>query len=427
MATGNARWMLSQEARAMLNRLDRVHSLMLAETMVPAAAPSAAALLAIDGFLASGRRALRSRIRRYLAWLASDAGRATRIEDAHRNFTFLRLRFNAVLTQFDIFSEAMSQRSEARTGVWLAALDFAARDALTLPGWPEPPPVLCYLARDMGGAIRRARTRLPGGGRNPVAIVRLPRERMLGSGIASSLVHEIGHQAAGLFDLLPPLRATLAPHARDSAVESRIWQSWRRWISEIFSDFWAVARVGATSTLGLMTLVSLPRAFVFRANVDDPHPTPWIRVKVSCAMGDALYPHPQWQALARLWESYYPMTDLPFEQRGWLRVLEASIPRFLGRLLEHRAESLGRVRLGDALRQADRHPSHLSELCRRWRRAPELVKHASPCLVFAVLGQGRLDGTVTPEEEGNVLAGLLDHWAITATTTRAATEMRRAI
>ncbi len=47
-----------------------------------------------------------------------------------------------------------------------------------------------------GAAIRRARTRLPGGGDNPVAIIRVPRERMVGSGIASSLVHEVGHQAA---------------------------------------------------------------------------------------------------------------------------------------------------------------------------------------------------------------------------------------
>ena len=66
--------------------------------------------------------------------------------------------------------------------------------------------MVCYLARGPGAAIRRARTRLPGGGQNPVAIVRVPRERMVGHGIASSLVHEVGHQAAALLELVESLR-----------------------------------------------------------------------------------------------------------------------------------------------------------------------------------------------------------------------------
>ena len=52
-----------------------------------------------------------------------------------------------------------------------------------------------------------------------------------------------------------------------------------------------------------MGVVSLPRPFVFRPNTDDPHPTPWVRVKLSCAIGEKLFPHPQWARLAALWES----------------------------------------------------------------------------------------------------------------------------
>src|SRR6185369_4155817 len=119
-----------------------------------------------------------------------------------RKFTLLRLRFNAVVTQFDMFSNAITQRSENEFGVWLAGLDLVAADALALPPFFEAPPVLCYLDRGIGAAIRRARTRLPGGGNNPVALVRIPRDRMIGSNIASSLVHEVGHQAAALLDLV---------------------------------------------------------------------------------------------------------------------------------------------------------------------------------------------------------------------------------
>ena len=42
-----------------------------------------------------------------------------------------------------------------------------------------------------------------------MAIVKVPRERMVGSGIASSLMHEVGHQAAALLGLVESLRPIL--------------------------------------------------------------------------------------------------------------------------------------------------------------------------------------------------------------------------
>ena len=102
----------------------------------------------------------------------------------------LRLRFQGVLTHFDMFENVVAQRSDAQTGVWLSGMDNIAADALRLRGgYFDPPPIVCYLDRGMGASIRRARTRLPGGGRAPVAIVKIPRERLVGSGITSSLFH----------------------------------------------------------------------------------------------------------------------------------------------------------------------------------------------------------------------------------------------
>jgi hypothetical protein len=410
-----AAWMLSQETRALLSRLDRLRSMVLQETMVPAAGFARPALLAIERFLIEGRRALRTQVNRYLRWLDSAAGDGASVVEAHRRFTFLKLRFNAVLTQLDVFAEAMSQRSEVDTGVFLAGLDAAARDALRAPGLYEAPPVVCYLARDAGGAIRRARTRLPGGGENPVALIRLPRERMVGTGVASSLVHEVGHQCAVLLELLPSLRAALRRHtATNNALERAVWLLWGRWISEIFADCWAVARVGIASTLGLIGLCSLPRAFVFRVNTADPHPTPWIRVKLSCAIGDALYPHPQWARLAGLWESFYPLDQLPAARGELLGALEIEIPRFVARLLAHRAPALGGRALGEVLPAPDRTPARLALLAGPARTAAALAG-AAPTVAFAAVAQARLDGRMTPEEESRVTAELLRRWAVETT------------
>lgn len=411
-----AAWMLAQEARALLTRLARVKPFALHEAMLPAAGLLPSAQTAIERYLAHGRRELQGLVHSYLEWLQEPAGRKASPADAQRRFTFLRLKFNTVLTQFDLFNNVLTQRSENETGVWLSGLDVVSADALALPGdYYEAPPVICYLDRGAGAAIRRARTRLPGGGDNPVAIIRVPRERMIGSGIASSLVHEVGHQAAALMDLINSLRPVLQGLQRGSGATTDAWTFWERWISEIIADFWSIARVGVGSTLGLMGVVSLPRAFVFRLSLDDPHPTPWLRVKLSCAIGQALYPHPQWDRLARLWESYYPLSGLDSERQRLFARLQESLPGFVAVLINHRPRALRGRSLTEVLEVRNRQPTRLTALYRSWQRAPGQMYSTAPSLVFAVLGQARSDGKLSPEDESTVVGKLLTHWALRST------------
>ncbi len=415
-----AAWsLLSGEARALLTRLARVRSLALQETTVAAAAFSTAAQRAIEGYLARGRRALRDEVHGYLGWLDRE-GRGAPAAEAQRRYCLLRLKFNVVLSQFDMFSEALSQRSEHDNGIWLAGLDVAARDGLELRGWFEAPPVICYLARGRGGAIRRARTRLPGGGDNPVAIIRIPRERMIGSGIASSLFHEVGHQGSALLGLVESIRPVLRGMARRRDAERTAWRLWDRWISEIIADLWAIARVGVASTTGLMSLVSLPAPFVFRPGLDDPHPMPWIRVQLSCALGDALYPHPQWERLAQLWARLYPLGDLDGERRRMIDLLLASLPGLVTVLVHHRPRALGGRSLGEVMATAEHQPLRLAADFQRWRRSPRAMLDAPPSRAFAIIGQARVDDAITPEDESQVLAGLLKHWALRRTLDGAA-------
>jgi len=415
-ANAVARWVLEQEARALLTRLGRVRPFALQETMLPAAALSPGAQIAIERFLIGNRYRLRQDVLEYTRWLRATRG-STSPAEMQRRFTIVRLRFNDALTQFDVFSELITQRSEHDTGVWLAGLDVLATDALSLPGgYFEQPQVVCYLARGPGAAIRRARTRLPGGGQNPVAIIRVPRERMVGHGIASSLVHEVGHQVASLLQLVDSVRPSL--HAQQSAAtpgERAAWGFWERWITEIVADFWSIAKIGIGSTFGLIGVVSLPSWFVFRANADDPHPMPWIRVKLSCAIGDALYPHPQWRELAALWESLYPRSKLDAEQQQQLAVLEATLPHFVALLVDHRPQSLDGRSLREVMPLAEREPHRLTGLWQSCRHGHRRLRDLAPSLAFAVLGQARAVGDLSPETESRAVESLLTYWALRST------------
>jgi hypothetical protein len=401
------------EARALLTRAARIKPFALTETMVLAATFPVEAQAAVERYLTVGRHAIRDEVGGFIRWLRGADGRAATPEEAHRRFVFIRLRFNVVLSQFDLFSEVMTQRSEHEVGVFLAGLDCAARDALDVPGMPyQLPPLVCYLQRGQGAAIRRARTRLPGGGENPIAIIKVPRERMVGTGIASSLVHEVGHQGAALLQLVESIRPALQRRAAADPARADLWRIWERWCSEMIADLWSVARVGIAAPVGLMGVVALPRAFVFRREMDEPHPIPWLRVLLSCAMGSALYPHRQWDRAVNTWVTFYPPTDLNASYRTLLMRLRQCIPDVVAALAGHRPESLGGRTVGEALATADRQPRTLAALYTTWEHEPLLARKAPPSLVFAALAQAKVDGRLSPERESRILAHLLTTWAL---------------
>ena len=140
---------------------------------------------------------------------------------------------------------------------------------------------------------------------------------MIGSGIASSLVHEVGHQAAALLDLVDSLRPELQARQQQGGPEQVAWQMCGT--LDFGNRGGLLGRCPGRRDLdtGLMAVVSLPRAFVFRVNVDDPHPFPWARVKLSCALGRALFRDPQWGRLSRLWDSFYPTAGLDDARRDY--------------------------------------------------------------------------------------------------------------
>src|SRR5690242_12020197 len=121
--------LIAQEARALLTRLARVKPYALNMPMVPAATVSPRAQSAIEQLIVTERRNLERAVHEFLAWLNGE-GAGSAPEEIQKRFTLLRLRFNAVLTQFEIFADVLVQRSEHGTGVWVSGLDALAEDAL---------------------------------------------------------------------------------------------------------------------------------------------------------------------------------------------------------------------------------------------------------------------------------------------------------
>ncbi|WP_373551700.1 hypothetical protein [Haliscomenobacter sp.] len=398
------------EAYALISRLNSLKPFSLNTPMVRAAAISDAAYLGIERLLAKVSRELRQSIQEFLLWLKQE-GAEVDTDQVQQRYAELKMKFNFLLDKLDIFGDVLTQRGEHETGVWLAGLDVLARDALQLSAQPlAAPPLICFVERGHGAAIRRARTRLPGGETNPVAVIQVPRERMVGSGIGSSLVHEVGHQGAALLDLVESLRAEIA-QVQQSAEQPLPWQLFQHWISEIIADFWATAHLGISATTGLMGVVSLPRYFVFRIGLEGPHPFPWIRVKTSCALGNALFPHPQWQHWAQRWERMYPLEGLDEQKLQIIQALEQALPAFAELVVNHRPAVLNGQALGEIFYASERMPDQLLALYREWNGQFETIKKTRPTLAFAVIGQAKAAGLLSAKDETDLLQRLLTQWA----------------
>jgi hypothetical protein len=419
-ADANVREYVIQEILAIETRVDRLLPFSSTMTMVPAAGVPTKALALIETQQRSARKRLREAGRQFLRWLESTEGKNADAAKIQGRLVVLKLRFNAVLAQFDIFADVLVQRSESGTGVWIAGLDDLAADSLRLAGsFYETPELICYLDRGHGAAIRRARTELPGGDENPVAIIKIPRERMVGLGIGASLVHEVGHQAAAILNLVPPLIASLRKESLSwQGMERNVWNYWERWMSEIVADMWSLGQLGITATYGLMGVVSLPRFFMFQIDSEGPHPFPWIRVMISIELGRALYPDAQWDRVEAMWRSMYPANGLDGRVSEVIASLNKTRARCAAILLQHRPSLLNGLTVGECFQRQGHSPELLRSIWRKCQNQRAKWSDLRPTLALAAIGQARVDGKTSPADEARTISALLRHWAIKSSLSR---------
>ena len=278
-----ASWMLEQEARALLTRLARVKPFALQETMLPAAGLLPASQIAIETYLTRGRRKLRRLVNGFLRFLRTAPSldeRRGRAAAVLHPAAAIRRRADAVRS-VQRRDHAAQRERDRRMAV---GLDVVSADALQV----APAGVRCAAGHLLPGSRRRRRD--PPGAHAPAGRRRQPgRDHQGPARTDDRQRHRVvahsrsGHQAAALLGLVESLRPEIRRRRAAGGRDAEAWRYWDRWISEIVADFWSVARVGVGSTMGLMGVVSLPRVFVFRITLDDPHPSPWIRVKVSAA------------------------------------------------------------------------------------------------------------------------------------------------
>jgi hypothetical protein len=181
-----------------------------------------------------------------------------------------------------------------------------------------------YLARGAGAAIRREPP-LPGGGSNPVEIVHGCRgSGWSGTGSASRSPTRSGTTRRRCSTSFRHCgRRCKRRYRAVRGLSRRRERCGSGGSSEIVADLWSGGKLG--STLGQIGIVSLPSWVVFQDGVDDPHPVPWIRAKLSCGRRRAL-PAPAVARLRAVLALLYSPETVDERRQELLAALRGEVP-----------------------------------------------------------------------------------------------------
>lgn len=216
---------------------------------------------------------------------------------------------------FDLYVDVLSQRHLPGVGGLLGGCDVLADDALrrshlALRTGPRP---LVQLQQGFGAATRRQRVPLRGGTRNPLQLIEIPYTRLGQKYLLTSIAHEVGHEVMVRLQLLEPIRRAVVSGLALSGSGPDVPNWFGAWLFELIPDAWTVICCGLAAAAGLADILLLPADFAYRADPQDPHPPPFLRVLIGFEMCRQVWGPGPWDPWEDRWRRRHPLDRVPAE------------------------------------------------------------------------------------------------------------------
>jgi len=362
---------------------------------VAAAAVDDRALAALEDGVQQASRIMLEEIERERAALRrGPLGSSRALDAANQRLALLQIRADSLFKTLDLYTDATATRSDAEWGMLLAGTDRLVMAALDrrIPGY-EPPRVLTYLdSATRGGAITRARTRLPGGVVLPVALVRTSPES-LPTRLTSSL-HEVGHQLAVDLNQLGEARQVMEEAAFSATRDRAVAALWGSFASELMADVWSLCLGGGAPAIdGLQRVLSLPAPLLFLVRSGDPHPPGVARVAFAISFARRVDPDPLIDGLEQRFGAVYGRARVPALMRRRMAQLTRAAAPVADVLARHRFTGLGGQTVAEVSDRETVNPVAVRRLLReREGLHPQRLASISPLLALAAISSARLLG-----------------------------------
>jgi hypothetical protein len=113
------------------------------------------------------------------------------------------------------------------------------------------------------------------------------------------------------------------------------------WASEIGPDFWTFCGSGIAAVAGIRDILSLPPDHVLRITFGDPHPPPFVRVRLAFECARQVWGQGEYDRWEREFVALYPLEGTTRETAAVLHEAVTSVPAVARALLNTRFRVLG--------------------------------------------------------------------------------------
>ena len=259
----------------------------------------------------------------------------------------LELESSRAFGLFDTFMDILTQRHSPALGPQLRGCDVLAAEALRRD---TPALIACrtpivYCNRGYGAAVVRSDARLYADIPNILPLIQIPYGRLQERLQLTSLLHEVGHEAAGRLALLPPMRTAVATELTQHGTSSAVIELFVHWLSEIAADLWSFLASGMAHAATLREILALPAEHAFRLSMQVPHPPPYLRALLGFQLCRDNWGTGPWDSWEAQWLSNYPREDCPPTTRDLFDAARAALPQVSHILLNARFKTIGGRRL----------------------------------------------------------------------------------
>ena len=279
-------------------------------------APTEGHVQAVNKLLSKLRGGLRTRARRMIHLSAAarqhpTASRLTTlVSHKHRSHDWVK----GIEKIWDFYFELFGQR-QSRFGTWLLSTDRIALDCYQVTylgigkekSVPAPPP-FCYMRTGFGPATYKRGIKLRQLGRqyNPFPLIQLPYHRMVNPWTLGAVLHEVSHNTQSDLGLSRAVPLAIARTLLRAGLGRRVARLWVRWNRETWADLAGTLLGGPCIVASLMDVVGRSPQVTYYFDRNGVHPTPYLRVLISCELLRRMGFQAEAERYQRAWTTIYP-------------------------------------------------------------------------------------------------------------------------
>lgn len=220
----------------------------------------------------------------------------------------------AVEKVWDFYFELFGQR-QSPFAPWLLSCDRIALDCYqaaylglgTARSIPAPPP-FSYMRTGFSPATYRRGIPLRrlGLARNPFPLIQLPYHRLVNPWTLGAILHEVSHNLQNDLGLAEIIPQRIAERLLAAGLGPAVARVWRRWNRETFADLSGLLLGGPAIVGSLMDVIGRSRDSTLTYSPRGPHPTPYLRLLLSCHLLARMGFPETANRYRRAWQRLYP-------------------------------------------------------------------------------------------------------------------------